>query len=446
MSNNYVDDPMQNPLLGLFAQSQESLDEAKRKNASETTTKTSYFQFDGDGTYTVRILPLAPSIGPDGNALPMTRKGYEYPLKDIFLHIDGVDKKGKKVTRNIPVCHTRMVFPNLENDLIELYVRLACEANSGDKEFCDKISGNSFNGGLKYNAKRCMYVLDMNKRSKGLQILQLSYSQYRDLEDAKLRSWVKLASKNSNALCPISSPMGAYPVELVRKTENKKVSYTLNIDGLSEVDKLSAEELQMLLDAPRLPEALYVYRRFHLEATIAFLQQQDKVYNLNIMAMPEIKTCIEQIKMCLSADDQSHFSFGNDSDDEGSNSGKTSLEDLWAIYDGLEEKGLNDRTEEGQDLRSKIREFIEDNDLDIRVDRKKSNLAVLEEIQGLMENGSTANKAKEETARDGAEASDMGEDGLEEDEDLRRTRNDDTNEPAARSDRERRPARPVRRQ
>ena len=449
MSNNHEDEMMQGSVYGLFTQTQETLDEAKRKSASENKAKTQYFQFNNDGTYAVRILPLAPVIGPDNEPLPMSRKGYEYPQKDIFLKIDGVDKNGKKTTKSFPVCHTSLVFPELKNDLIDLYVRLACDANANDKEFCDKITGNSFNGGLKYNSKRCMYIFDTEERNKGLQILQLSYSQYRDLEDAKLRLWGKLAQKDKKAGCPISSLFGAYPVEITRKTENKKVGYSIAIDTFSEPDKLSEDELQMLIGAPRLPEVLYTYRRAHLEATVEFLRQQDKKFNINVMDSEEIKDCIDQIKMALPADDNSHFSFSNDSNDESKDGGMT-INKLWEIYDELEEKGLGDRSEEGQNLRSQIREFIEEHDLDVRVDRKKTNLMVLEEIQDILDNSADEPVETENNGpvsdKDADGDHDDVEDEVPEDSDDDSgapERNDDTNEPAARP--ARRTSRPARR-
>lgn len=447
MSNNHDDELQQVDIFGLFSQSQETLDDAKKKSAAESGSQTQYLQLNQDGTYSVRILPLAPVIGPDGAPLPMARKGYEYPYRNLFLVLKGKDKKGKETIRKIPVCHTKFVFPNLENDLIDLYVRLACEQNSDDEKLCKKIKGNSYEGGLKYNSQRCMYVFNMDERSKGLQILQLSFSQYKDLEDAKLRLWGKLAKKDGNVPCPISSPMNAFPVEITRKTENKKTSYTINIDTINGVDELQAEELQMLLDAPRLPDALYVYRRFHLEATIEFLKQTDEQYGINVMDSEEIKDCIDQIKMALPSDDQSHFSFDNASNGEEGNDGAMTLEKLWNLYDEIEEAGKDDRSEEGQNLRTQLREFIEANDLDIRVDRKKSNLTVLEEIEdqlGEDDDNEKPSPAKDEEEEDNDEVPEENDD---EDEDEpqtpRASRNDDTNEPAARPSR--RTSRPARR-
>ena len=448
MSTKQEDNLLQGSALSFFNQTQETLEDAKRKSASESSVKTQYFQISNDGTYTLRILPLAPVIDADGN-VTMPRKGYEYPQKDIFLKINGIDKNGKKVTKSFPVCHTRMAFPNLQNDLIDLYVQLACEANANDKAFCDKITSNSFSGGLKYNSKRCMYVLDMENRNKGLQILQLSFSQYKDLEDAKLRLWGKLAQKTSNAPCPISSFQSAYPIEITRKTENKKVGYNLSIDTFSSADTLTEEDLQTLLDAPRLPEVLYVYRRRHLEATVEFLRQQDEIFGLKIMDSPEIKDCIDQIKMCLPADDQSHFTFGTEEADN-KDAGKPNLDELWDRYEDLEKEGLDDRTDEGQELRSMLREFIEDNDLDIRVSRTKTNRQVLDEISDLLDADNTDIDDAEEDSAPVETESQVSEDPMDEpeedDDDLEpapapnpvrhRERNDDTNEPAARIRRE----------
>lgn len=451
MSNNHEDELQQVDLFGLFSQSQETLDDAKKKSAAESGSQTQYLQLNQDGTYSVRILPLAPVIGPDGTVLPMERKGYEYPFRSFFLKIKGKDKKGKEITRSIPVCHTKLVYPNLENDLLDLYVRIACEQNSDDEKLCKKIKGNSFDGGLKYNSQRCMYVFNTEERSKGLQILQLSFSQYKDLEEAKLRLWGKLAKKDPRTLCPISSLVNAFPVEITRKTENKKTSYTINIDTINGADELSKEELQMLIDAPRLPEALYVYRRFHLEATIEFLKQTDEQFGINVMASDEIKECIDQIKMALPSDDQSHFTFDtNNNSEDGGNDGAMTLEKLWDIYEELEEAGKDDRSEEGRNLRTQIREFIEAHDLNIRVDRKVTTLAVLEELQDILGDNEDDDDEEPEAPIDDPEEEaeennddDSSDDDDEEPAEPRRTRNDATNEPAARPNR--RSTRPARR-
>lgn len=443
----------------IFSASQETLDDAKRKSSEESRKQTKYLRLSQDGTYAVRVLPLAPVMDADGNTT-LPRKGYEYPVKELVLKIKGTDNKGKEKPIFVNVCNAKYRFPNLENDLIDLYVSIACDKYADDEALCKKIKGTSFNGGLKYDSKRCMYVLDMDKRAEGLQILQLSFSQYKELEERKLTMWEKLIKKNPKALCPISSISNAYPLEITRSTENKKTNYAFNIDTISGEDELSEEELQTLLDSPRLPDAIYRYSRYHLEATIEYLKQYDEALDIDVMSTKEIDDCISQIKLLLPADDNSHFSLnGNGKEGEAAEGGNT-LNSLWAMYDEIADKGLDDKSDEGAELRACIKEFIEDNDLDIKITRRDTNVELLEAIEDLMGTGDTKEKPKakddeEEEApaapapsrrnRPVAEPEDDGDDAEEEEEEPaspRRTRNEDTNEPAAPS---RRAARPQRR-
>lgn len=430
--------------LDIFAKSQETFDEAKKKSEAESGNRINYFRISKEGKYTIRILPLAPVIDADGNVLPMERKGYEYPVKELVLKITG----GKKPVY-VNVCNAKSTFPAVESDLIDKYVELALSMYADDKQLCDKLQETSFNGGLKWNSKRSMYILDMDKRNDGIQVFQLSYAQYKELEERKLEIWKKL-SKSGNVPCPISSIQDAYPVEITRKKEGSKVSYSFNIDTLSPKDALTEGELQSLLDAPRLPEVLYRYSRYHLEATIAFLNQFDEATGMEVMKEEEIKNCIEQIKLCLPADDQSHFSMNDKSADESSESGENGIESLWNLYDKLCDEDLDDKSEEGQNLRTLIKEFIENNDLDVSITRKKSNETLLHEIEDALDEGEgdsdeaededdAANEAGEseaEASSDTSEEESEDEDKEDEEESSRtRERNDDTNEPAVRANR-----------
>lgn len=445
--------------LDIFASTQESFDDAKKKSAAESGNRVKYFRISGDGTVAVRILPLAPVIDAEGNILPMDRKGYEYPVKELVLKIKGDNNKQSFVN----VCNAKYAFPQLQSDLIDKYVELALSLYSDDEKLCKKVKETSFNGGLKWDSKRCMYILDLDKRNDGIQVFQLSYSQYKELEERKLQTWAKL-NKKGNVPCPISSITDAFPVEITRKTENKKTNYSFNIDTLSPKDELTEDELQNLLNTPRLPEVLYRYTRYHLEATIAYLNQFDETTGMEVMKEPEIKDCIDQIKLCLPADDQSHFNMNGKNGGDSDTNDATTLDSLWDLYDKLCDEGLDDKSEEGQNLRTAIKEFIEDNDLDVSITRKKTNEMLLNEIQDILDEGAeeeetpapkkSAKKdepvdesvADEEENDASAEA--PSSDEAEEEEETpaparasrRRERNDDTNEPAAEA-----PARPERR-
>jgi len=437
--------------LDIFKKSQETLDDARKKSLEESGNKTKYFRLSQDGTYNVRILPLAPVIDKDGNPIfPMDRVGYEYPVKEQVLKIKSTD--GKK-TNYVSVCNAKYAFPKLEKDLIDLYVELCCDLYADDEALCKKVRETSFNGGLRYDSKRCMYIFDLDKRGDGLQILQLSFSQYRELEERKLKLWEKL-NKNGNVPCPISSVDAAFPLEITRATEKKKTNYSFNIDTVSPKDVLTEEETQMLLDAPRLPEVLYRYTRYHLEATIAFLEQWDETAGLNVMKEKEIQDCIDQIKLLIPASDQSHFNANGRTSEGGENGGAMTLDDLWDMYEEIDKAGLDDKSEEGQNLRTAIKEFIEDNELETRITRGKSNADLLGDIQDELDALEKENKKapKEDEPEDepeddapAAEPKDNEpEDEPEEQTSRRRpARNEDTNEPAARA--ERRVARPIRR-
>lgn len=446
--------------LDIFSASQETLEDAKRKSAEESRKQVNYLRMSQDGTVAVRILPLAPIVDAEG-AVSLPRKGYEYPVKQLLLKIKGAGNNGKEKLIFANVCNAKHCFPNLENDLIDLYANLVYQNYADDEALCKKVKSGGFNGGLRYDSKRCMYVYDLDKRGDGLQILQLSYPQYKEVEERKLNLWEKLCKKNPKAACPISSIKDAYPLEITRTTENKKVNYSFNIDTVSDQDTLTEEELQTLLNAPRLPEVIYRYTRYHLEATVAFLKQYDETHDLDIMSMPEIKECIDQINLLLPADDTSHFMINGGKEGENAETGN-SLNSLWAMYDSIEEKGLDDKSDEGAELRASIREFIEEHDLDITISRRDSNIDLLNAIEDAIasdkEKAEKEESAKEEPVKEEPvtrrprrnepeqetenEEEEESEEEAEPETPSSRSHNDDTNEPAIQP---RRAARPVRR-
>ena len=106
-------------------------------------------------------------------------------------------------------------------DLIDIYRKAAvAEAKAqGDDKLAEKIGGGSFGGGLKYSYGHALYVLDLDERAKGLQLLTLSHSQFKDLDERKFKLWQKKLAKNPNHPCPVCSVHDAYPVEIEKKKE-----------------------------------------------------------------------------------------------------------------------------------------------------------------------------------------------------------------------------------
>lgn len=442
-------------LFDVFAASQETFEDAKKKSSEESSKRASFFRVAKDGTYPMRILPLAPVQDKDGNFLPLERKGYEYPLRSLMLKIEDPKKmvKGKPAITYVTVCNAKYAFKEIEADLIDTYVNTACELYADDEKLCKKFREGSFSGGLKWDSRRCMYIIDLDNPGDGIQILQLSYSQYKDLEERKLSLWAKLNKNGKNVPCPISSIDSAYPVEIIRKTENNKPSYSFNIDTLGGHDVLEEEVLQRLLDTPRLPEQIYRYTRYHLEATIAYLTQLDEKFDIEVMNQEAVQKCIDQIKTLLPADDQSHFTLGGkDGDNKGDDS--DDLDALWKRLDAIYNAGLDDETAEGQELRTSIMEYIDANKLNVKVNRKMTNEDILREIDDEL-NAADANPsddsddepAPSQTPNPVNDEEDDGEPAMPSDEPedepepaptsrrRERERSDDTNEPAARSSR-----------
>ena len=63
-----------------------------------------------------------------------------------------------------------------------------------------------------------------------------------------------------------------------------------------------------------------------------------------------------------------------------------SLDDLFDRFDELQEQGLSDKTEEGQELRAMIRTYIEQEGLPVRVTRSTTNKDLLDLIEEALEN------------------------------------------------------------
>lgn len=457
MQEEKFEEKEQQPLsvFELFAAAEETYEEAQARAAEENKSfvKTEFIKMDKFGIYTFRILPIAPKA--DGT---IGRKSYEYPIHQLLMKIQKPSENGKQQFTYVSVCRTN--YAGYKTDLIDTYRKLAiAEAKAqNDDKLAEKLD-DGFQGGVKYDYSHAMYVFDTDERAKGIQLLRLSHSQFKTLDECKFKLWQKKLKKNPKYPCPISSIANAFPVEIEKKKNGAKTEYSINIDNESDVDVLTSEELTALLNAPRIPEVMYRYTRFHFEATLIYLKQCDEQFDLKVMEMDEMKEAIESLKAELPSDDTSSFSFdkkGDGDSDKDNASGIITIDSLFNMYDELQEKGLNDKTEEGQELRGKIREFIEQEKLDIRMTRTTTNAMLLDMIEEALQGGTPQNnepesageqeKAKEEMKEEPApepESKPESKQEEKEDEDPRTTRNDDTNEPAVQ--RERRSARMVRR-
>ncbi len=377
----------------MFLSSQESYQEAKQRAIEETKTfnKTEFFKMDKLGTYRLRILPIAPNK--DGSH---TRRSYEYPVRQLLMNLDkpNVDSTSTKNTAYVSV--TRATDAGFSVDIIDTYRKLAvAEAdNRGDEKLSQKIAGGSFGGGLRFNYGHAIYVIDLSERAKGLQLLTLSHAQFKDLDDKRFKLWQKKLSKTANYPCPISSVNHGYAIEIEKKKSGLKTEYVISIDNESDVESPTSDELTTLMNAPRIPEVVCRYTRYHFEATVEFLKQCDTKYGMTIMEDADMVEAMSTLQSELPKEDTSSFSFDKRTKDSKENAATTagiSIDDLFARYDELQAKGLGDKTEEGQELRTLIRSFIEQERLDVRATRTTTNIQLLEAIDGILSSDSASN-------------------------------------------------------
>lgn len=383
-----------------FAKTQLTYSEAEEKAKQEAgAPKVDRFRIGEDGEYSIRILPLAPNFDPEGNILPMERKGYEYAVHQFFLGIKVPAKKGKTKKLSIPVIKTTDKEVGFSVDLIDTYIKIAKEMYVDDEDLIKLITGSSYEGGIRWNYQHAIMVLDVSsdkERAKGPQLWQCSHSQYKDIDAAKMRLWKELRADGEQETCPISGFQDAYPVKIIRKTENKKTEYTVEI-GRKTLD-IKEEEAEKLIELPRIPEQIYRYTKYQLEATLVFLQQYDEEHDMEVCKEPDFIEAVEKLKGELPADDNSHFDLsGAASKDNGKD--ETTIDSLWAEYDVIVDQELNEKSDEYQELREKIRQFIEDNGIDVRISRSKNNLQLLEEIDEALDE-----KAKEKPKEEKKEA------------------------------------------
>ena len=404
----------------ILQQTKQTFEEAEAQIKAESFAKRSeLFRMSGDGEYSVRILPLVPEIDAEGNVLPMDRHGFEYPVHQQFLKIELPKKKNEKKpkTISIPVVNATDKGVDKSIDLIDTYVKIAQEMYGDDDELMKLLESGSYNGGLKWSYIHAMYVFDLSKKGerRGPLVWNASHAQYCDIRDAKQRLWIKEREKDPERDCPVCGFENAYPVNIIRKTGNgNRTEYTIEIDRYT--DDLTDEDLAKLFDAPRLPEQIYSFNRYSLEAEVEFLKQYDEKHDMEVCQEQDFLDAIETLKGELSPEDKSHFDInksgeGKDGKDDGK--GEITVNSLWAELDAIDDAGLSEKSDEYQELREKIRQFIEDNDLDIRLSRSKNNEALIRDIEEAMDdkekNPSKSKKADDENDKEPEEKEDKSE-------------------------------------
>lgn len=377
-------------LRAAFLKTQQTYEEAVEKAKKEAgRPNIDRYRINKDGEYNIRILPLAPIIDEEGNVKEPDRSGYEYPIHQLFIKIKvpkaAKNGKTKETSVTIPIIKTTDAGVGYSVDLIDKYVEIA--RSYGDDKINEQLAKTSFYGGLKWAYQHAMYILDIDDKRKGPKLFQCSHTLYRNIEVAKLAVWGKLKGKQGfeNMGCPVSS-FSAWPITINRTTgANNKTESNVNIVPIeADLDNLEEKDLETLFDMPRLPELLYRYTRYQLEATLVFLEQMDKELDIDVLAQPDFQEAADKLKGELPADDTSHFDLSKEGGDSKGGNAEITIESLWNENDALEAEGFEQNSRESKELRDKINQFIQDNDIDVRVSHNKSNADILNDIEDFL--------------------------------------------------------------
>ena len=385
----------------LFKKTAVTYDETvERIKSEQQRPQVDRFRMGEDGDYLVRVLPLAPILDQEGNPLDEQRKSFEYPLRQIFLDIQGAPKKkgGKPSVINIPVIQATQEGVGKSIDLIDTYKTVARDLYADDPDVLELLKKGTFEHGLKWSSQRVMYVFDLNaKKGQENKVLlwQASYAQYAEITSRQTKLWNKRLAKDSDAEDPLAGFGESCALDIERKTENKKTEYFFTIDTEEKVE-VTDEQLEVLFNAPRIPDIIYRYTRYHMEATIEFLKQYDERHDLDVMSDERMAEAIDKLKGELDPSDNSHFDLATagSGDDKGGRAALT-IDYLNDQYDALLDKGLADDSEEGVELREDIRAFIEENGLNVTLKHSMSTEAMLDAVEAALKD-KPAIESKEE--------------------------------------------------
>ena len=345
----------------------------------------------------------------------------------------------------------------LSVDLIETYRKLALVKAKGDEDLTKKLKSGTFSGGIGYDSKRAMYIFDLNSENPTEMMLwKASNGQFKAIEEQKLTVWQEIIDESEDPAtpCPISSWNAAYPVT-IKKKKGAKTEYTFTISTIGKKNKLGQPELKALVDAAPIPELIYRFTKYHLEAEIEYLKQYDEVIGMDIMESEEIENVIATMKAELPASDTSSFSFKSKDGDSEDDEQTLSYDAIVAAYDNFQDNNGKERSEEGQDLRAMVIEYINRKGLDVQVTRKKTINDLMNEIEEIIDDlgeepadkktssqsvNKKSNPQNEDSDDDNGDSDDdeNSNDDEESNDDSDDAHNMDTNEPAKSTRRRRR--------
>lgn len=336
------------------------IDEQNKSISSNSSKKREYVQIE-EGTNKFRIFPAHPETDP--------KNRYAQPKYVSWLPYYKKDEEGNVTDKlsNRPFLNAR-VHANQELDIVEEFIKAATkviQSNSSltTKEKGEKIKSLSeFQNGIKPQGKFVCYAKKEGGDDKGL--LELSYGIKKKLDAISLAEY----EEDPSAPDVISDPNDGYIVTIKydkSKPNNEKYSVQLG----RKVSKISDEDLDWWFEEDSLTHILHdsvVYNQGTISRALESLKIYDELNDLNVYDSSEFQDIASELKAVLPEVE------GDDSNESSDDTPKASTE----------KKKLGEMT------KAELKEWILEEDLDIRVMKRDTEEDVLEAIN--VETGLTA--------------------------------------------------------
>jgi len=390
--------------LDQFGGAIETYEEASERMAAEAASKggskLKMFKIP-EGESKLRLIVLHPES-------PV--KGFTYPAAQFFMPIN---VPGQTKPRYVKVLRATdngfdkdliLEFKKLANAAVEAQIATAKGARKKELEALkDNLNKGSYNNddSLLYDFKQVAYALDLESsktRKEGWQVVEFSNKQATDLKLVIKKLWDKRAKKElawaddndkdprqANMVCPATHPGGAFVTEIDKGKVNNKTEYRFSIDNdVDNIIELTEAEIKSFFDGEPLHKAYKGYNRYHYGATIAFLDQFDARLNLGVFSSDEFQDIVKAFEAQLDPADTQEFSLESKSSDDSSTEGEEAvdgllLDDLLDEFDELSE--FDEDSEEIEDFRKKLRLYIAQEGLKVKIGRRKSTEDAVQEIE-----------------------------------------------------------------
>ena len=353
---------------------------------SNDRKKRDYLSID-EGTNKFRILPAHPESDPKNR---YSQQKYASWLPYFKKDEEGnfTDKKG-----NRPFLNAR-IHAGQEKDIIEEFIKSATKIIQSSDDLTTKEKGekikalSDFKTGIKHQSKYVCYATKVGDDERGL--LELSNGIKKKLDDISLAEYEEEPDGDDI----ISDPESGVVIT-IKYDKSKPNTEKYSVQQGRKVTPISDEDLEWWFAEDSLVEILQnsvIYNQATIDRALESLKIYDEDLELDVINSDEFQAIAQEIKSVLpESDNKSDDSSSSDTPSEPSKKKKKKLKDM---------------------SKEELKQWILDEDLDIRVVRKDTEEDILDMIE--VELGLTGDDYPEVSDEPKKESSDDDEEAFEE--------------------------------